>query len=285
MQTSVTASGTLNELITDIYNDDGDFLLDGLTYAGNTTAYGYDNDGLLTTSGSYTINRNTDNGLPESVTGTGFTLARSFNQYGELDGQDSVVNGSTLYSWSVPTRYENGLIQTKTETVNGVSTTYTYTYDSMNRLESVEKDGVLVEEYAYDSIPFGTRTSQTNTLRGITRTLSYDTEDHLLSTGSATYSYDLDGFLTSKTEGSELTTYDYSLRGELLSVDLPDGDSISYVYDPLGRRIAKKVNGTITEKYLWQNFTRLLARYDGSDNLVMRFEYADDRLPVAMTSP
>ena len=27
---------------------------------------------------------------------------------------------------------------------------------------------------------------------------------------------------------------------------------IEYVHDPLGRRIAKKVHGTITEKYLWQ---------------------------------
>jgi RHS repeat-associated protein len=55
------------------------------------------------------------------------------------------------------------------------------------------------------------------------------------------------------------------------------------VHDPLGRRIAKKVNGTITEKYLWQGMTRLLTVYDGSDNLLMRFEYAYGRMPVAMT--
>ncbi|MCG8638821.1 MAG: hypothetical protein MI862_03750, partial [Desulfobacterales bacterium] len=30
--------------------------------------------------------------------------------------------------------------------------------------------------------------------------------------------------------------------------------------------------------------TTLLAIYDGSDNLVMRFEYADGRMPVAMNS-
>jgi len=55
------------------------------------------------------------------------------------------------------------------------------------------------------------------------------------------------------------------------------------VHDPLGRRIAKKVDGTIIEKYLWQGLTRLLAVYDGSDNLIMRFEYADGRMPAAMT--
>jgi len=59
---------------------------------------------------------------------------------------------------------------------------------------------------------------------------------------------------------------------------------IEYVHDPLGRRIAKKVNGTITEKYLWQGLTRLLAVYDGSDNLLMRFQFADGRMPFAMTA-
>jgi RHS repeat-associated protein len=58
---------------------------------------------------------------------------------------------------------------------------------------------------------------------------------------------------------------------------------IEYVYDPLGRKIAIKIDGVITEKYLWQGLTRLLAVYDGSNNLLMRFEYADGRLPMAMT--
>jgi hypothetical protein len=46
----------------------------------------------------------------------------------------------------------------------------------------------------------------------------------------------------------------------LLSVSLPDGRLIEYLHDPLGRRIAKKVNETIVEKYLWQGMTRLLGK-------------------------
>jgi RHS repeat-associated protein len=38
------------------------------------------------------------------------------------------------------------------------------------------------------------------------------------------------------------------------------------------------------EKYLWQGMTRLLAIYNGANTLVMRFEYADERMPVAMTA-
>jgi RHS repeat-associated protein len=97
----------------------------------------------------------------------------------------------------------------------------------------------------------------------------------------------LDGFLTTRTNltnAADRTSYLYSSRGELLRVTLPDGRLIEYVHDPLGRRIAKKVEGTITEKYLWQGMTRLLAVYDGSDNLLMRFEYADDRVPMTLTT-
>ena len=51
----------------------------------------------------------------------------------------------------------------------------------------------------------------------------------------------------------------------------------------LNRRIAKKINDTVAEKYLWADLTTLLAVYDKDDHLVQRFEYADSRTPVAMT--
>ena len=121
------------------------------------------------------------------------------------------------------------------------------------------RDGAVVESYAYDA------------------------EDHLTSAGQAGYTYDLDGFLTGKTVGAATTQYQYSSRGELLRVDLPSGGVVEYAHDPLGRRIAKKVGGTVVEKYLWQGRTKLLAVYDGNGSLKQRFEYADGRLPVAMT--
>jgi len=97
------------------------------------------------------------------------------------------------------------------------------------------------------------------------------------------YAYDADGFLTSKTVGAEITRYQYSSQGELLRVDLPDGSVVEYAHDPLGRRVAKSVNGTVVARYLWQGLTRLLAVYGGDGSLKMRFEYADGRLPAAMS--
>jgi RHS repeat-associated protein len=277
--TSETLSGTLAQSLSFTYNND--FNLDSFTYAGGITDYAYDNDGLLTGAGFFTITRNAGNGLPESVTDGTLNLTRSFNGYGEVSGENYKHGSNTLISWTL-THDDNGRIIEKTETVSGTPSNYEYTYDAMGRLLTVTKDSNLVEEYQYDIV--GTRTYEVNTLRGISgRGLAYSNEDHLLTAGGAIYEYDEDGFLISKTHGTDVTSYDYSSRGELLGATLPDLRMIDYVYDPLGRRIAKKINGSVVEEYLWQGLTRLLAVYDGSDNLIMRFEYADGRVPIAMT--
>jgi RHS repeat-associated protein len=278
--TSETLGGTLNQTLSYIYNND--FNPKSLTYAGGTVNYSYDNDGLLTGAGSYTITHNAGNGLPESVTGGALNLTRSFNGYGELENQNFIVNSLSLTSWGL-TRDKTGRIAAKIEAVEGINSNYAYAYDSVGRLLTVTKNGTLVEEYEYDS--GGRRIYEMNVLKGISgRTYIYSDEDQLLTAGDVTYQYDADGFLTTKTQGSDVTTYNYSSRGELVSVNLPDGRVIEYINDPMGRRIAKKVNGVITEKYLWGGLTTLLAVYDGSDNLLMRFEHTDTRMPIAMTS-
>jgi RHS repeat-associated protein len=281
--TSETLGGTLNQSLNYVYNDDFD--VSSFTYAGGTIDYAYDNDGLVTGTGSYAISRNTANGLPESVSGDAMKLTRAFNGYGEVEGQGVNIGSQNIASWSL-IRDNNGRITQKTEIAEGATSEYSYTYDTMGRLLTVTKDGALVEEYRYD--PNGTRNYEMNTMRGITgRSFTYSDEDHLLTAGNIRYEYDLDGFLTNKTDltnPSDKTAYIYSSRGELLRVTLPGGKVIEYVHDPLGRRIAKKIDGAITEKYLWQGLTRLLAIYDGADNLLMRFEYADDRMQVAVTT-
>jgi len=275
-----TKNGTLNQVLEFSYNND--FNLSAISYAGETENLSYDKDGLLIGAGAYTLSRNADNGLPEQLSGNGLNRSRTFNGHGELTGEEATVNAQPVSGWSV-TRDKNGRIMTKTETVNGSPVEYSYSYDTMGRLLTVTKDGALVEEYRYGLN--GNRIYEMNALKGEAgRTYGYSTEDHLLEAGGAVYDYDADGFLTRKTEGTEVTGYRYSSRGELLEVALPNGDRIAYLHDPLGRRIAKKINGSIVEKYLWLGLTRLLAVYDGNDNLLMRFEYADGRMPVAMTT-
>jgi RHS repeat-associated protein len=276
--TSETSSGSLNQEVS--YSYDNDFARVQATYAGQATGYGYDNDGLLTQAGPFAITRHAGNGLPVSVSGAGLQLNRGFNDHGEVASQTVVVNGKAVGSWSL-LRDNAGRIVRKTEAAGGPASSYDYVYNSNGRLVRVLKDGVLVEEYGYDEN--GTRIFEINTQRGIVnRSYDYSDEDHLLKAGEWTYQYDLDGFLITKNNSTNKTLYYYSSRGELLTVLLPDGKRIDYVCDPLGRRIAKKVNGVVVEKYLWQGLTRILAVYDGGNILRQRFEYADERMPVAM---
>ena len=279
--TSETSSGSLNQAVSYSYNND--FARVQATYAGQATGYGYDNDGLLTQAGPFAILRHAGNGLPVSVSGAGLQLNRGFNGHGEVASQSVAVSGKAVSSWSL-SRDNAGRIVRKAEAAGGPASSYDYAYDANGRLIRVLKDSVPVEEYAYDEN--GTRIFEMNTLRGIVnRSYQYSDEDHLLKVGEWTYQYDLDGFLTNKTNSTNpnnKTQYFYSSRGELLTVILPDGKRIDYVCDPLGRRTAKKVNGVVVEKYLWQGLTRLLAVYDGSNVLRQRFEYADERMPVAM---
>jgi len=273
-----TRSGLLNQSIT--YSHNNDFNVTSMTYAGQSQTYSYDNDGLLTAAAPFTITRNAQNGLPQSVSDSVLTMNRNFSGYGELDGISYTISSSTPYSYTL-TRDQAGRISRKQETINGSTDTYDYTYDDTGRLTGVTRNAVSVESYTYD--PNGNRQTEINTLRGVNRSYSISVEDHVITAGNVAYQFDLDGFLTKKTIGSAQTNYQYSSRGELLSATLPNGTHITYDHDPTGRRIAKRINGTIIEKYLWQGNTRLLAVYDGSDNLITRFTYADQRMPLSMT--
>jgi RHS repeat-associated protein len=275
---SIAQSGSVLGNITFTYNND--FNPTAVSYGGATASFGYDNDGLLTAAGRFTIARNAANGLPEQVSADGFQLNRSFNGHGEVEAAGASL-GSSGFSYDL-TRNDSGRITAKSEQIEGATSQFAYSYDTVGRLLTVTRDGQLVEEYRYDAN--GNRTYETNTHRGISgRTFTHSDEDHTLTAGPIGYEFDYDDNLAARREGTETTQYSYSSTGELQQVTLPDSTLIEYINDPLGRRIAKKVNGAIEEKYLWLDQTTLLAVYDGAGNLRQRFEYADDRVPYAMT--
>lgn len=208
-------------------------------------------------------------------------LEREFNGYGEVENQTLTVNGKAVGEVAL-TRDDVGRIIAKTEVIDGVTFEYQYEYDGFGRL-TVVRDGTGSELERYTYGPQGERLTETNVLRGIvSRSFTYDDEDRLLTAGDVNYTFDVDGFLTSKTDGSETTTYDYSSRGELKKVELPDGKVVEYRHDPIGRRVAKLVDGVVVEKYLWHGRTKLLAVYNGDGTLKSRFLYADARMPMGM---
>ncbi len=200
--TSEILSGTLSQTLSYVYNNDPDgdhdLVSDGLTYAGSMESYAYDDDGLLIGSGRFSIARNADNGLPESVSDSALESTRTFSLYGETDTESFSAGGTGLFSCSV-IRDKNGRITQKTETFgDGTTATYLYDYDAVGRLLTVTKDGVVAESYQYDTRPYGIRTYQETD--GVGRSLSYNDEDNLLTAGGVSYQHDADGPLVSKTQ-------------------------------------------------------------------------------------
>ncbi len=63
------------------------------------------------------------------------------------------------------------------------------------------------------------------------------------------------------------------MLGNLRSVQLPDGKQIEYVIDGRNRRIGKKVNGVLTQAFLYQGSLNPVAEKDGDGKVVSRFVY------------
>jgi len=269
-------AGVLNHTTEFSYNSD--FQVTSSTYAGATESYTYDNDGLLTSSGDYTLTRDPQNAYVTNLTDGTLTQTRSYNSFAEV----TEVSDNT-FTYQLSQRDNAGAIVQKRETLNGTIVTYDYSYDEMGRLTNVNKDNQEVETYTYDNN--GNRASAT--VDGTSITASYTLDDNLVVYGDNSYLYDEDGYLKTKTTPQGATNYSYGTRGELLAVTTTTSTGsvtvVTYKHNANNQRVAKLVDGVIVEKYLWANLTTLLAVYDGSDTLVQRFEYADQRMPISMT--
>ncbi|RMD84172.1 MAG: RHS repeat protein, partial [Candidatus Dadabacteria bacterium] len=233
--------------------------------------YGYDKDGLLIQLGTLVLTRDPQNGLLTGSALGAVSDVTTYTSYGEIATYVANYNGSDIYRAEYQ-RDDLGRITEKTETVLGESHHYQYAYDVAGRLADVTEDGSTIAQYAYDDN--GNRLSRTspggNTMAG-----AYDEQDRLLSYAPYTYTYTLSGELATKTNTAtqETTTYEYDVLGNLLAVVLPDGTRIDYVLDGRNRRIAKKVNGTLIQGWLYQDDLNPIAELDGGGNVVSRFVY------------
>jgi len=246
---------------------DNNFRLTSLSVNGDTVNYGYDDDGLLTQAGSLSLARDPQNGLIVGTSLGNTVTSRNYNSFGELAGI-SASNGSNLYSAGF-TRDKLGRITDKTETVGGTTTTYTYSYDLVGRLTEIKTNNITTASYSYDAN--GNRIGGSNVNGAITA--SYDAQDRLTSYNGVTYTYTANGELASKTESGITTTYVYDVLGNLMSAVLPGDVTIDYIIDGSNRRIGKKVNGALTQGFLYQDQLNPVAELDGNNNVVSRFVY------------
>jgi RHS repeat-associated protein len=102
-----------------------------------------------------------------------------------------------------------------------------------------------------------------------------------LSSGSAVFSHDANGSRVSQLlnpNSSLLTAYSYDLFGQLKSVSLPDGRTVSYDRDALNRVTAKRVNGAIIKGWIYKDGLAPIAETDGGTNIVSFFVYGTSAL-------
>ena len=238
-------------------------------------AFGYDGDGLLTSAGDLAITRDAQHGLPtaNALDSIGTTMA--YSGFGEITSFVATAGGNPFFSAAI-SRDALGRISQKAETIGGVTDVYVYSYDTVGQLIGVTKNNAAIESYAYDGN--GNRTSAT--VAGTLVAASYDDQDRLVQYGTATRAYDGAGDLVSATDGSQATSYQYDQLGNLLGITLPSGTTITYVVDAKGRRVGKKVNGTLVKAFLYANQLLPVAELDGTGAVVSVFVYAGRTVPA-----
>ncbi|MCL2825549.1 MAG: hypothetical protein FWD57_16275, partial [Polyangiaceae bacterium] len=141
----------------------------------------YDADGLITSAAGMTVSRG-NTGLLKGTSVGVVSDVFSYDGYGE-----TVEHASAGYA-ATYTRDEAGRIETKSETIDGVTHSERYTYDAAGRLWRVFVNGSVfpARQWTYDA--------NGNRSDGV-----FDDQDRLVSNATWDYAYDSNGGLLRKT--------------------------------------------------------------------------------------
>jgi RHS repeat-associated protein len=260
--TSTTWSGAVAGSVAHSY--DNDFRV----VSENGAGYQYDNDGLLIAAGGLSLAYDSRNGL---MTGTHIAACEdllSYDEFGDMTRYAATAGAAEMLAVDYQ-RDSIGRITGMQERVAGAaSAPRTFEYDGAGRLIRVKSGSAVVAEYDYDGN--GNRTAY----RAVTNsaTATYDGDDRLLTYGDTVFTYTANGELASKTTLGQTTTFDYDVLGNLRHVGIP-GRAIDYVIDAQNRRVGKKVDGVLTQGWLYGDQLRIVAELDGTGASVARFIY------------
>jgi len=255
---------------------DSNFKLSVQTVNGQTpVGFQYDGDGLVFAAGDLGIFRDPGTGQDTGTLVGSALTSQLYNTFGELSSSSATYAGSEFFRNDY-TRDAAGRITRKVETISGVSDTYDYSYDAAGRLTDVIKDGTLLSHYTYDA-----NSNRISAQEGSTTTQGvYDDQDHVLSWGDMSYTYNAGGDLTGRTQNGSTVTYAFDALGNLATVVDANGVQSNYIVDGQNRRVGKQVAGVLVQGFLWADRLRVAAELDGAGNVVSRFVYgARDNVP------
>ena len=151
----------------------------------------------------------------------------------------------------------------KTKTANGQA--FAYSYDVDDRLLNVTGPGQNTN-YAYDA--------NGNLTQAGLLPLTYDFENHLLSSGTTAYGYDADGNRISQNSGGSSTSYlvdTNRLFGEVLE-ERDSGNNLLARYD-YGDRLLRMDRSSGVYYYLYDGIGSTRALADGGGSVAARYDY------------
>ncbi len=230
-----------------------------LVSGGSEVRFYYDRDGLLTSAGPASLSREASSGRLATMSLAGTQSKFTHTNQGELASY--VVTSPTGTVLDVAYAYD-ALSRVREKRENGA--TFTYDYDAAGRLAQVKRDGATIASYTYD--PNGNRTDGGRVANG---------QDQVTQGNGATYTYTARGERAARSGPGGTTSYAYDGRGHLAGVTLPGGaGSVSYEIDGFGRRIVRRRDGAVTNRWLYSDALRIAAELDEAGGVVTRFVYA-----------
>lgn len=250
-----------NGKVTNYTYDDANRVSKIIYYDGSSVQYEYDENGnretMIDSLGTSTFIYDELNRVTSYANAYGKTIGYGYDRNGNVirltyaDGKevayayDEANRLVSLTDWLDKTttyEYASSDLLKKVAYPNG--TTATYTYDSAGRLVN-KTDAPAISSYAFILDENGNRTQADmrqplpSQLPNTTLSYSYDTANRITAAGNATFSFDRNGNMTSRTEGSATTVYTYDPNDHLVGV----GTATRYFYDGAGTRLGKTENG------------------------------------------
>ena len=205
----------------------------------STTEYKYDHDGDLRQAGAEILARDLDSGAPRTITLHQLreTLVED-QDFGEFKSTTVEGPSGLLFGEEVD-RDLLGRIRARREKTSAGETLFEYTYDLGGHVATVKENGQVSADFSYDE-------------NGNRAPGSYDLQDRLVQDAIFSYEYGTNGELRSMTNLStrEVTSFAFDVFGNLRSVDSGRGGTVEYLSDGLQRRVEKRRNGKVVQRYI-----------------------------------
>lgn len=151
--------------------------------------------------------------------------------------------------------------------------TRSFTYDALDRLTAVSDSVLGSESYAYDAV--GNRTSS-----HLSSSYTYSGFNRLTATQNASYTYDNNGVMASRTDANGTINFGHDSDGRLINSYDDQFNFSEYRYDALGRRIYYWNPYQVPYEYTYDGHDVLVSYFGGSPTKYQNGPGIDNKLSV-----